>query len=140
MENATNGLMMAGSVLIGIIVLSLFVYMFSSMGNITKEFEANMGEQSIRKFNEPFEKYIGRTDLNTHDLLTIVNLKIQRDKDAELSGEIEEGKEIIKLEGISSNPNNIDLSSITKYTCIEDRVVYSKKTGKIEKLVFKQTT
>lgn len=140
MENATNGLMMAGSVLIGIILLSLFVYMFSSMGNITKEFESTMSEQSIRKFNEPFEKYIGRTDLNTHDLLTILNLKIQRDKDAELSGEIEEGKEIIKLEGIPTNPNNIDLSdNKTRYTCIENSAEYSLETQKLTKLVFKET-
>lgn len=131
MENATNGLMMAGSVLIGIIVLSLFVYMFSSMGNITKEFEANMSEQSIRKFNEPFEKYIGRTDLNTHDLLTIVNLKKQKDEEA--------GEEVIKLTGIPVDINSKLLDTTTEYTCMENNVVYSKETQKIISIVFTKT-
>ena len=57
MENATNGLIMAGSVLIGVIVLSLFVYLFSSMGTTAKEFQEEMDRTSVLKFNEPFEKY-----------------------------------------------------------------------------------
>ena len=82
MENATNGLIMAGSVLIGVIVLSLFVYLFSSMGTTAKEFQEEMDKTSVLKFNEPFEKYMGREDLTPHDVLTIYNLVKERNQEA----------------------------------------------------------
>ena len=68
MENATNGLIMAGSVLIGVIVLSLFVYLFSSMGTTARNFQENIDQAAILKFNEPFEKYIGRNDITPHEV------------------------------------------------------------------------
>jgi len=74
MENATNGLMMAGGILIGILVVSLFVYMFTTIGGISKDFQEDIDATAIQKFNEPFERYINREDLGPHDLLTIQNL------------------------------------------------------------------
>lgn len=134
MENATNGLIMAGSILIGVIIISLFVYMFSNMGSITKDFEETVNVKAVQKFNEPFEKYIGRDDLTTHDLVTVYNLKKDINNEA--------GAEILKVVGIPTQQIESDLKkfllSDKKYECLEDKVKYSEETQKITYLEFKE--
>lgn len=133
MENATNGLIMAGSVLIGVIIISLFVYLFSNIGSITKEFQENVDLGAVQKFNQPFEKYIGRDDLTAHDLLTVYNLAKQANDEA--------GAEIVILKGISTQDMknlSIFLSNQKKYKCLEDKVQYSHETKKITYLEFSE--
>lgn len=133
MENASNALVMAGSVLIGVIVISLFVYLFSSMGSMTKEFQEDIDYTSIQKFNEQFEKYIGRTDINTHELLTVYNLVQAINKEA--------GEEIVKFKGLTAS----ELKDLTKflssgqlYRCDEVQDQYNVETGKIKSIEFKK--
>lgn len=146
MENATNGLMMAGSILIGIIVISLFAYMFSSMGFIAKDFQETIDSNSVLKFNEAFEKYITRETtsgeklkaddlLTAHDLLTVYNLAQEKNRQA--------GIDIIeiKFEGI-----NFDINDMTKfltkdeklYYCVSQSLRYNEETGKISYMEFRE--
>ena len=130
MENATNGLIMAGSVLIGVIVLSLFVYLFSSMGTTAKEFQEEMDKTSVLKFNEPFEKYMGREDLTPHDVLTIYNLVKERNQEA--------GYDIIDINGVNIGDEAEFLTSGKTYKCETKDVSYSNDTGRIETMEFKE--
>ena len=130
MENATNGLIMAGSVLIGVIVLSLFVYLFSSMGTTAKEFQEEMDRTSVLKFNEPFEKYMGREDLTPHDVLTIYNLVKERNQEA--------GYDIIDINGVNIGDEAEFLTSGKTYKCETKDVSYSNDTGRIETMEFKE--
>lgn len=133
MENATNGLLMAGSVLIGVIVISLFVYLITTMGGITKNFQEEMDLTSVQKFNEQFEKYIGRTDINTHEMLTIYNLCEAINN--------ENGEEVIKFKGITIQDledKTQFLSSEKVYQCKPEDVQYSNETGKILSIQFKE--
>lgn len=133
MENATNGLVMAGSILIGIIVISLFVYMFSNMGNISKNFQEDMDSTSVLKFNEPFEKYIGKTDLTSYDLLTVYNLAKDINKKA--------GFEVITIKGITTQDLadlSVFLSNEKVYKCLANKVKYSDETQKITYMEFKE--
>lgn len=133
MENATNGLIMAGSVLVGVIIISLFVYMFSSMGGIAKEFQENIDLGAVQKFNEPFEKYIGREDLTAHDLLTVYNLVNQVNNEADMK--------IIELKGITTQDiKNISafLSNQKTYKLLSENVRYSTGTQKINYIEFKE--
>ena len=83
MENASNALIMAGSVLIGIIIISIFVYLISVMGDTAKQFEEDLQYSSIQKFNEVFEAYAGKEDLTVYDLLTVYNLIESRTQDSD---------------------------------------------------------
>lgn len=133
MENATNGLIMAGSVLVGVIIISLFVYMFSSMGGIAKEFQENIDLGAVQKFNEPFEKYIGRENLTAHDLLTVYNLVNQVNNEADMK--------IIELKGITTQDiKNISafLSNQKTYKLLSENVKYSTETQKINYIEFKE--
>ena len=133
MENATNGLMMAGSMLVAIIVLSLFVYLFSSMGGIAKDFQANIDEKAVQKFNEPFERYIGKENLTPHDLMSVYNLAEQANIDA--------GFEAVKISGVKAQDlSDVSqfLSSEKRYRCPAENVKYSEETKKICYMEFKE--
>lgn len=133
MENATNGLLMAGSVLIGIIVISLFVYLFTTMGGVTKNFQEELDLTSVQKFNEQFEKYIGKEDLSSHDMLTLYNLVEAINNEA--------GEKVVEVKGV----NQSDIKNLTAfltngkiYKNLIDKVKYDEETGKISYLEFKE--
>ncbi len=66
-----------------------------------------MGEQSIRKFNEPFEKYIERTDLTIHDILTVKNLADKINGEDSINGEeVPESQKKIKIYATGINLND----------------------------------
>ena len=133
MENATNGLMMAGSMLVAILVLSLFVYLLSRMGGIAKDFQANVDEKAVQKFNEPFERYIGKENLTPHDLMSVYNLAEQAN--------IEAGFEVVKISGVKAQDlNDVSqfLSSEKRYRCPAENVKYSQETQKICYMEFKE--
>lgn len=157
MENATNGLIMAGSVLISVIVLSLFVYLFSSMGSSAKEFQENMDKTAILKFNEPFEKYIGRVDITPHEVLTAYNLAKEKNRQTIANGDVNgsnDGYIIIDVQVKGVNIENVDITEFlvhedekeVLYKCDPDKVEYgnvkydgiTEQTARISKIVFER--
>lgn len=73
MENASKALIMAGSVLIGIIILSTFVYIFRSSANFAQSYETTVGAKNIVNFNNRFEKFLDRTDVTMYEILSLIN-------------------------------------------------------------------
>ena len=63
MENASKALIMAASVLIAIMVLSLGVYLFSIFGGTSQEITNIITESQISEFNSNLTKYEGKTDI-----------------------------------------------------------------------------
>lgn len=75
MENASKALLMAASVLIGILVLSLAVYLFVSFGQTSAELHKQQDEQRLEQFNTQFSSYVGKEDgITIYDIVTIANL------------------------------------------------------------------
>ena len=74
MENASKALMMAAGVLIGIMILSLAVYLFASFGSASAEAHKQNAENQIAEFNAQFTTYQYRTDVTIHDVITVANL------------------------------------------------------------------
>lgn len=60
MENASKALLMAGGILIGILVLSLFVYEMQYVSSTSRIYEEEMARTQVLQFNRRFEIY-------THD-------------------------------------------------------------------------
>ena len=65
MENASKALLMAASVLIGVLVLSLAVYIFVSFGTTSAELHKQQEQQQLIQFNAQF---------NSYDVVTVANL------------------------------------------------------------------
>lgn len=59
MENASKALIMAGSILIAIMIISLGILIFNNFGNMAKE-RANMDKEEIQAFNSKITPYLGR--------------------------------------------------------------------------------
>lgn len=58
MENASKALILAGSVLITILVISLAVYTFNNMGRSARNM-VSMDEQEVTNYNSKIRQYIG---------------------------------------------------------------------------------
>lgn len=74
MENASKALLMAAGVLIGILILSLAVFLFANFGAASAEVHKQNEENRIEQFNAQFTAYQGRTDVTIYDVVTVANL------------------------------------------------------------------
>ena len=61
MENATRAFIMAAGVLLGVLILSLGIYLFSIFGQYSANAYETMEKNQITQFNSQFFKYYGNT-------------------------------------------------------------------------------
>ena len=81
MENASKAMLMAASVLIGIMIVSVMIYIFSLFGDFSANQEREREEQQREAFNGRFLKYDGLENVTVHDIVTIINLAAQNNRD-----------------------------------------------------------
>lgn len=84
MENASKAFIMSAEILLGVILISLGVYVFSVFGNYSKNTYEQMEDAQIAQFNNQFLKYTGeRTNSKgerevvkstIHDIVSLANL------------------------------------------------------------------
>lgn len=72
MENASRALLMAGSVLIAIIIITLLVKTYSSMGAFQRQQESEQEIARIEEFNKQYTKYYGQYVYGT-EVITVIN-------------------------------------------------------------------
>lgn len=73
MENASKALIMAGGVLIGVLILSLAVYLFADFGSTSAQINAQNAEKQITQFNSKFTSYEGKKGLTIYDVITVAS-------------------------------------------------------------------
>lgn len=73
MENSYRALMIAGGVLLGILLLSAFVYMFRSGARFNRSVEESQIEQQRIAENNKFEQY-NRNNNKISDMVSLINL------------------------------------------------------------------
>lgn len=59
MENASKALIIAAEVLVGLMIISIAVYLFNEMGRYSAETTQTIEDRQIAQFNEQFLKYYG---------------------------------------------------------------------------------
>lgn len=74
MENAAKALTIAAGVLIGVIIITIAVYLFTTLGNTSSEVYSKVEQEKIDKFNNQFLKYDGLANCTAHDIVSIANL------------------------------------------------------------------
>ena len=91
MENATKALLMAAGVLIGIVILSLGVYLYGTIGNYVQMSQEEMNNQALIKFNTQFYNYtaIENQQYTFQDIITIANIAYENNSEKELLDETE---------------------------------------------------
>lgn len=73
MENASKALIMAGGLLISILVASFMILVLRKAGKINAEYDAQMSDNELARFNSQFELY-AREDNTFFDVITVANL------------------------------------------------------------------
>ena len=74
MENASRALLMAATVLISVMVISLGTYLFATFGSYSKNINENLSLKQKQEFNAQFTKYEGGDPCTVYDIVTIINL------------------------------------------------------------------
>lgn len=74
MENASKALIMAASILIGIMILSLAVFMFMNFASTSSDIHEQVQQDQINQFNTQFTSYVDKEGITIHDVVTVANL------------------------------------------------------------------
>lgn len=77
MENATQALLMAAGVLIGVLILTLGIYLFYMFGNYASTTQDKITANQLSQFNDKFLKYDGFTNLTIQDVITVKNYALE---------------------------------------------------------------
>lgn len=81
MENASKALLIGAGVLIGVIILSMAVYLFDVFGRHAANTQKQIDANQVAQFNDKFLKYEGRTDLTIQDVITVKNYALESNKE-----------------------------------------------------------
>ncbi len=158
MENASNALLMAGAVLIGVLILSAGVYLFTQFSSTSHQISEQLTASQISQFNSQFTKYDGREDITAHTIVSICNLAKQNNEQYyENSGSNSDPyyiQVILKYAGEYNNnnfekvqegtyqkfiqKNDIDTTSHEKITFTCTKVEISDITKLVKKITFEK--
>ena len=93
MENASKAIIMAGGILIGVVILSVLVIVFSSIGNVYDEQGASLSIEQLEKYNRQFNTFdkslYGSELLSLKNLFEDYNYRILQDADPKYIAENE---------------------------------------------------
>ena len=161
MENASNALIIAGGVLIGVLILSLAVYLFADFGSTSAEINKKTQEQQLVQFNSKFTTYESTEKKWTvYDVVTVAGYARENNKyytDGESDGLVDNTyfennyKITVKFESINGTTDNLqdyntdyyteaiqdeqkNVTELPKYSC---NITYHDN-GRVKLLLFKK--
>lgn len=73
MENASKALLIAGTILISILIIGIFVYVFRAGGSLGEAYDKKQTAEQLELYNSKFEAYLGR-DCTIMDMISLCNL------------------------------------------------------------------
>ena len=120
MENASKALLIAAGVLLGLMILSLAVFLFMNFGGTSAQIHDSVEQDQINNFNSQFTQYEGKTDVTIYDAVSLANLATQNNQEYELTkrNSVTDGKDnyiSVVLDGIciegGANSNTQDLAN-----------------------------
>lgn len=137
MENASKALIMAGGVLIGVLIISLGVYLFVSFGQTSAEIHSQNSQKQVDQFNAKFTSYENNDKLTIHDLITVTNFAIENNKyydnDSEYILEVYKGNQQITSENLYKTLKTEQDNG--RYSC---EVTDYHSNGRVWKVKFKR--
>lgn len=148
MENASKALIMAGGVLIGVLILSLAVYLFADFGSTSAEVTKQNEQKQITEFNSKFTAYEGYKDkdgnwsITIYDIITLAGYAKENNEyydginnDEKISVEIDNGDILDKDSNYLINKYVDSNGNLTKFSCSSSSIEYNTR-GKIRTIGF----
>ena len=90
MENASHALLIAGGVLIGVLILTIGVYLYTMFGDGSASLSDQLTQRQTDEFNAQFYKYENLETIRIHDIISVANLAKQNNLNYEYTS-INEG-------------------------------------------------
>ena len=81
MENASKAIIMAGGILIGVLTLTIFLYVFTSFGGSSAEMQKQIDARVLAGFNNNFTKYENSNTCTIHDIISLVHFANKNNED-----------------------------------------------------------
>ena len=81
MENAAKALLMAAGILLGILLLSVMIYVFRQGARVQQTYDQKQITNQLELYNSKFEKYDRDTN-NIMDIISLANLAFDVNKDS----------------------------------------------------------
>ena len=133
-ENLSRALMMAAEILIGILLLTIMVYIFSIGKEFTDTINDNIQLKAILEFNAKFEKYNQKQDLTAQDVVTLANMIKDYNSDENIGQQIQ-----LEIKGIEQKYITKLQNGPTEAETIEFMQSYAPNIndGNVEKTNFK---
>lgn len=137
MENASQALLIAGTILIALIVLSIGVYLVASYSGVGESYEQTQEITEITKFNTNFLKFVTRTDITAQEIITLKNFAQNYDSEHGTTTSVNyPNKGGIDAEFIKEYSYGND-KKIKYFNCGEENIVYGND-GRIISITFNQ--
>lgn len=147
MENAVKALYIAAGVLLGVMILSLAVVLYSNLQSYIENTNNQIEFNELTRFNTNYSKYIGQ-DVTIQDIVTIASMAYENNMSYNTNPEewtISDNSLYIQIDLDGSRIDNsiendnggmLELlernsNSTTTYRCTENNVEYSTNTGRI---------
>lgn len=147
MENASKALIMAGGVLIGILIITLAVYLFIDFGTTSAEINRENDTRQLTQFNTQFSVYLGRTNISGYELISVINLAKENNRQNANTNNYNYASNGYRIEIYVDGRSVVDenLSTLEEkylknnesnqlYTC--SNVVYDDENGRIRSVYF----
>lgn len=147
MENASKALIMASGVLIGILIISLAVYLFADFGSTSAQINAQNSQKQITEFNSKFTSYEeykdkdGNWKITIYDIITLASYAKENN---EYYKDVEDEQINVKIDNKNcTNLKNQELINkypstngiLKKFMC--SGIEYNER-GKVKSIVFKE--
>lgn len=126
MENASQALIIAGTILIAMMVLGVGVYLVSNYSRVGESYEETRITAEIAKFNTNFTKFINRTDITAQEIITLKNFAKNYDTNNGTKTTVNysgSGKEDIEF----ITDNFTTDGSMKYFKCIESNINYNSE-------------
>lgn len=128
MENASKALMMAGTILISLIVISALIFMFREIRGTKTQGASNQKTQEIINFNKSYESY--NKTLYGSELLSLANKMSDYNKGlVNKYGDDKDGYEDMKLEVEFKNKENKEFDYFVKLIEENDNLMKKYKSS-----------
>lgn len=154
MENAVKALLIAAGVLIGIMILSLGVSLYSSLGSYVRTTQEAIVSKRTQEFNNKFTKYINcdnsgniEFQLTIQDVVTAANTAYENNLEYNLDSYTENNYYVIINMGAEKNLEKIvdtKMSEILekgydkKYKCSINNIKINSTTGRVYQVTFEE--
>lgn len=135
MENASRALLMAAAVLVGVLIASVAVALFSSFAGSSSDIIDRIEESKLYKFNNNFFKYYGDAqEVTVHDVISMANVAKANNKEFEVESQTTYSHNSPYIQIQVKSIKNFEKKSESYYAqFIKDNMLIKDSEGKLTK-------